>query len=207
MRYCSSKNRIPFFHLENIQQSDSEQGPRDSQKDLHSDTFHPCIKAWLYLDAADASNGPFEFVPGSQRLTWRRLRWEYQQSLEASRHGTERKSARYWDGSFRVKEAELVEMGLGSPVSLRVPPNTLLIANVRGFHRRGKALAAKPRLSLWMQSRDNPFNPLFTPLPRVTALLFEWVWSWHLGRVTRRKVAAGLWRERTGSFARQRHVP
>jgi hypothetical protein len=207
MRYCSSKNRIPFFHLENLRQHAPATGPRDSQKDLHSDTFHPCVKAWLYLDAADASNGPFEYVPGSHRLTWRRLRWEYRQSLQASRQGTQPDSARYWDGSFRVTEAEPAEMGMGQPVAMTVPPNTLLIANVHGFHRRGEASASHPRLSVWMQSRDNPFNPLFTPLPGPTAQIFEWAWSRHMAVETRRKVTAGQWKERTGHFSRERDVP
>ncbi len=207
LRYCSSKNRIPFFFLENLQQGHLKRGSRDSQKDLHCDTFHPCIKAWLYLDPAELHNGPFEFIPGSHRLTWGRVRWEYRQSLEASLRGKLRDPARYWDGSFRVGDADLAEMGLTQPIAMSVPANTLLIANVRGFHRRGEATGQSPRLSVWMQSRDNPFNPLFTPFPKLTARVFEWVWIRHLAREFPRKEAEGLWKGRTGQFVRHPNVP
>ena len=206
LRYCSSKNRVPFFYLENLQQNANDEGARDSQKDLHSDTFHPCIKAWLYLDATNSENGPFEYVPGSHRLSWRRLCWEYQQSLQASRTGAPISANRYWDGSFRVNDTDRTQLQLKPTLSMAVPPNTLVIANVHGFHRRGDAGGTQPRLAIWMQSRDNPFNPLFTPLPTLTAQVFEWAWSSYLERESRRAAGNGLWQRKYGSFARQRHV-
>jgi len=199
LRYAGSKNRPPFFYVENTRQHARDSGQRDPQKDCHMDTFHPCVKAWLYLDDVDERNGPFVYVPGSHRLSWKRVKWEYKESLAASadkRHG----GPRYWDGACRVSDADLAAMGYSEPLAMPVPPNTLVLANVRGFHCRGDALEPSNRLTIWMQARDNPFNPFVTPFPRATANLFEQVWERILRRQDARLAASGLRRRYEGSF-------
>jgi hypothetical protein len=200
LRYASSKNRIPFFSIENLKHHAVESDRADPQKDLHSDTFHPCIKAWLFIDAVDERNGPHVYVPGSHRLTWKRLKWEYRESLKASRSRKYRNSDRYWDGSFRVSDEDLREMGCAAPMPMHVPANTLLIGNVHGFHRRGHANKASTRMTIWMQARDNPFNPLIFPFPRLAARVFEAVWCRYLDRMERRMVGSGQWRIHAGRF-------
>jgi hypothetical protein len=202
LRYASSKNRIPFFHLENIVHHASQSKRPDPQKDFHTDTFHPCIKAWHYIDDVDDHNGPFIFVPGSHRLTWNRIKWEYRQSLIASGNKSDRPEDRYWDGSFRVKAADLEALGYGQPVAMRVPANTLLIANVHGVHRRGDADPKATRMTVWMQARDNPFNPVFSPFPTLTARIFEFFWARHMTQKTRQKTKSGKWQAINGGFTR-----
>jgi len=201
MRYCSSKNRPPLFYVENLCNHANVTPRPDPQRDMHADTFHPCVKGWLYIDAVDDSNGPYVYVPGSHRLSWRRLKWEYRQSLEACRKGEARAPGRYWDGSFRVSERDLEGMGF-APRKFCVPANTLLIGNVYGFHRRGEALAPSNRMTVWMQARDNPFNPLFTFWPGSTARAFEWAWGRVLQRLDRGKLASGEQRNFVGRFSR-----
>ena len=91
-------------------------------------------------------------------------------------------------------------MGYPEPLAMPVPPNTLVLANVRGFHCRGDALEPGTRLTIWMQARDNPFNPLVTPFPRATANLFEQVWERILRRQDARLAASGIRRRYDGSF-------
>jgi hypothetical protein len=176
MRYASSFNRPPIYFIENIRQHVRETSQHDPQKDLHMDTFHPCVKAWLFLDDVTDRNGPFNYVPGSHKLTWARIKWEYGQSFIASTPDRENGN-RYWDGAFRVSLGDLKEMGYPKPISLEVPANTLVIANVRGFHCRGEATQSRHRRSIWMQGRDNPFFPLFTPFPKLTGHIVESLWS------------------------------
>ncbi|MCX2831516.1 phytanoyl-CoA dioxygenase family protein [Microbulbifer thermotolerans] len=202
MRYCSSKNRPPLFYVENLCNHANVVPRPDPQRDMHADTFHPCVKGWLYIDSVDDDNGPYIYVPGSHRLTWRRLKWEYRQSLEACKRGQARAPGRYWDGSFRVSEQALREMGL-APVKFCVPANTLLIANVYGFHRRGEAERRSNRMTVWMQARDNPFNPLFTLWPATTGRVFEWVWGQVLRRLDGPRQAAGEQRVFCGGFSRE----
>lgn len=205
MRYCSSKNRPPLFYVENLCNHANVTPRPDPQRDMHADTFHPCVKGWLYIDAVDDRNGPYIYVPGSHRLGWRRLKWEYRQSLEACKRGADRAPGRYWDGSFRVSGAELVEMGF-EPRKFCVPANTLVIGNVYGFHRRGEALEESHRMTVWMQARDNPFNPLFTLWPRRTGRVFEWVWGRVLQNLDRKKLASGEQRSFRGRFSRGKTV-
>ncbi|WKD48789.1 phytanoyl-CoA dioxygenase family protein [Microbulbifer spongiae] len=201
MRYSSSKNRPPFFFIENLCNHANVTPRPDPQRDMHADTFHPCVKAWLYIDGTDDQNGPYIYVPGSHRLSWGRLKWEYSQSLKACQKGALRDKGRYWDGSFRVSDFALAKMGL-SVEKLCVPPNTLVIANVFGFHRRGEASAKSNRMTIWMQARDNPFNPLFTPCPKYTGRLFEWGWGKVLQRLDKRKIASGELNTFFGRFTR-----
>jgi hypothetical protein len=153
--YCGAKLRPPISFVHCVR-NHAVAGGADPQRTLHSDTFHPAMKAWLFIDDVDARNGPFTYVPGSHRLTWARLKWEYAQSLAAS--GAENRYASR--GSLRIGERELAELGFAAPVSLAVRANTLVIADTHGFHRRGEATERSRRLALYASLRANPFNPL-----------------------------------------------
>ncbi len=201
IRFCSSKNRPPLFYIENLCNKANVTPRPDPQRDLHADTFHPCVKAWLFIDDVSDDNGSHIYVPGSQRLSWSRLRWEYKQSLEACKQGEERQKGRYWDGSFRVSPEDLSAMGFVTK-KISVPANTLLIGNVYGFHCRGEAKQKSNRMTIWMQARDNPFNPFFTPLPAPAAKVFEWVWGVTLKHEDKAKTASGEQRNIIGRFKR-----
>lgn len=131
----------------------------DPQKHFHSDTFHPTMKAWLFLEDVTADKGPFQYVEGSHRLTLKRLCWEYRQSIQG-RQLNERYAAR---GSLRIAESELASLDLLHIQTFDVPANTLVIADTSGFHRRGEAAAGSSRLSVYFSSRLNPYIPF--PLP------------------------------------------
>src|SRR5437016_4485285 len=78
-------------------------GPPDPQTALHADTFHPTVKAWLFLTDVAADAGPFTYVPGSHLLTAQRLAWERRMSLAARRSP----DADTREGSFRIDPGEL----------------------------------------------------------------------------------------------------
>ncbi len=155
MRFAGARLKYPFSAIHCVKNGFAD-GVGDPQKTVHSDTFHPTMKAWLFVDDVTEENGPFMFVHGSQRLTWRRLKWEYRQSI-AGKDLPDRYSTR---GSLRATEDDLAEMRLPSAVALTVPANTLVIANTHGFHRRGTAAPGSSRMAMIAQSRTNPFNPL-----------------------------------------------
>jgi hypothetical protein len=202
MRYASSKNRPPLYYIENLRLKAADSALRDPQQDFHTDSFHPCVKAWLFIDDVSTRNAPHVYVPGSHRLTWKRLQWEYRESLAASAAGRQPAGDRYWDGSFRVTQQHLRDMGCNAPQSFQVPGNTLLIANVHGFHRRGDATEPSARMTIWMQARDNPFNPLVSLFPRLSARLVEDVWCHYARRRDERRAAAGQLRRIRGGFDR-----
>lgn len=154
LRFAAGKAVRPLAYVQTIRNNEVEGGP-DPQKLLHSDTFHPTMKSWLFLDDVDGVNGPFTYVPGSHRASRARLRWEYRKSLEIA-GGDDRYSG---NGSLRLSEADRLEMGLPAPVGLAVAAGTLVVANTHGFHCRGRASGRAARTELWTLSRSNPFNP------------------------------------------------
>ncbi len=155
MKYTSAKNSSPIYYIQNIK-SNAVDADADPQRHLHSDTFHATMKSWLFLDDVGDHNGPFTYVKGSHKLTIKRLKWEYQKSIEGSSQSNSYSSR----GSLRVADEELEGMGMPAPQSFRVPANTLVIADTHGFHRRGAASEKSSRMEIWAFSRTNPFSPL-----------------------------------------------
>lgn len=130
----------------------------DSQKLTHRDTFHHTYKLWYFTHDVELATGPFEYSVGSHRLSWKRLRWEYWRSVKIS---ADKKLHR--GGAFRVTNEELAEMGVASPKPLCVKANTLVIANTRGFHRRGFAQQGITRVGVYGSFRPIAFFPFLQP--------------------------------------------
>ena len=128
---------------------------RDPQGSLHADTFHPTVKAWLFLDDVGQEASPFTYVPGSHRLTPERLDWERRMSLIAAGSKDQMTS----EGSFRIAETELAELGLPACRRLAARANTLIVADTFGFHARGPSSAPGCRVEVWAYGRRNPFLP------------------------------------------------
>jgi hypothetical protein len=153
--YVGSRLKHPFCQVQ-ILKRDFAANESDPQKSVHIDTFHPTLKGWFFLDDVGAEQGPFHYVPGSHRLSRRRLKWEYAQSLKARHSPNEHVAA----GSFRASPEDLDEMGLPQPVPVTVKANTLVLADTVGFHRRGEAQDDGARRAIYVFMRTNPFNPV-----------------------------------------------
>jgi len=154
MAYVASTNSEPLYYIQTIFGGFAD-GPPDPQLQLHSDTFHPSLKAWFFLTAVEEEDRPLIYVAGSHRLTPERLRWEQARSETVLKDG-DRLSQR---GSFRVSADELGVLGLPAPTRFCVPANTLVIADTCGFHARGDAQGRTVRIELWAYSRRSPFLP------------------------------------------------
>lgn len=156
--YAGSFAAAPMIYIQTIL-SGACTGPADPQTDLHTDTFHPTVKAWLFLNDVEAEAMPFVYVPGSHRLTEERLDWERRMSIAASRPiGSD-----YRQGGPRlvraVSPAEIAAMNLPEPRSIAVPANTLVVADTFGFHARGPSAGPALRVEIWAFGRRNPFLP------------------------------------------------
>jgi hypothetical protein len=154
LQYTGTARQLPLMYIQAIKNGFGA-GKQDPQKNLHSDTFHPTMKAWLFLDTVTPEKGPFTYIPGSQQFSWRRLKWEYKQSCRI-KNSPDVYSAK---GSLRLNSAGASEMKLNAPRAFAVSANTLVIANTHGFHSRGQAQPRQSRLEIWCYSRLNPFNP------------------------------------------------
>ena len=156
-RFTAGHLREPFYYLEKVKNGyNSNNGAPDPQKSLHSDTFHPTMKCWFFIDDVKEEAGPFMYVPQSQRLTWKNIKWQYRMSIGAK----DAKNTLHAKGSSRYDAKDLEELGLPPAKAFAVKKNTLVFANTFGIHRRGDSAQKSTRLALWGDSRTNPFNPL-----------------------------------------------
>ena len=152
-RYVSSFAVDPIVSIQTIF-AHAEPGGSDPQTVAHIDTFHPTMKAWLFLEAVPEAQGPFAYWPGSHRRTPRREAWERRKSIEASDPKGRRKG-----GAFRITPAEMTRLGYGPPRRFAVAANTLVVADTCGLHARSPTAQPGARLEIWASSRHNPFVP------------------------------------------------
>ena len=112
---------------------------KDHQKLIHLDTYFPAIKFWWFPEAVTKSNGPLCYVKNSCYADEKLQMWYYKQSVDVCEKSYESwRGKDHTEGSFRVSEEELAELGLElQPVEVQA--DTLVIANVAGFHSRGDA--------------------------------------------------------------------
>ncbi|KGD99878.1 phytanoyl-CoA dioxygenase family protein [Rhizobium sp. YS-1r] len=159
IRYVGGAGGDPVYFIQTVIAEPAVK-QADPQTALHADTFHSTSKAWLFLQDVGPDDGPFVFVPGSHKLTEKRLEWEYRQSLLANSD----KRSHHADGSFRITPAELSELGDFAPQKVAVPANTLVVADTYAFHSRAVSDRHTTRVELHAYHRANPFTPLpFSP--------------------------------------------
>lgn len=158
LRYMASFDAEPVLFL-HIVLTDPSMGEHDPQCAIHSDTFQPTAKCWFFMHEIKEDEGPHTYVPGSHKMTEKRLAWEYKKSLTAH----EDPVVYHARGSFRATLDDLDEMGLPHPVPVLIPGNTLVVADTHGFHAR--AISEKPtvRFGIYGSLRGSPYAP-FTGL-------------------------------------------
>lgn len=153
MAYVASSRAAPLYYVQTIS-GGLGASLSDPQVDLHSDTFHPSMKAWLFLTDVADDGRPLTYVAGSHRLTPERAAWEQGQAVAIG--SADRLSQR---GSLRIGVEELAALGLPPPTRFTVPANTLVAIDTSGFHARADSDHPTLRVELWAYSRRSPFVP------------------------------------------------
>lgn len=114
---------------------------------------------FFYLNKVDETNGAFVYAKGSHKLTIARLVHEYELSVR------EAKLAKglpipecLWERRVNevrnvIKPENWSRMKI-SETQMCVEPNTLVIANNMGFHRRGAFTSSEPRKALLINYRN-----------------------------------------------------
>lgn len=124
----------------------------------HADVSYPGVKGFYYLSDTDTANGAFMYAKGSHKINLRRLYWEYRKSIEhaKSRKGATNKfiqgdeTGRSWHCMTREEEAREGIQG----TSMVGKANSLVLFDVRGFHRRGEFTSERPREFVLAYYRD-----------------------------------------------------
>jgi hypothetical protein len=151
--YVASTRAEPLYYVQTVLSGQAAGAP-DPQLELHSDTFHPSLKAWLFLTDVTDDQGPLTYVAGSHRLTPKRLAWEKARSIDIG--NSDRLSQR---GSLRIRPDELGALDLPQPTRFAVPANTLVVIDTCGFHARGSSDGPTVRAEIWAYVRRTPFLP------------------------------------------------
>ena len=198
-RYVSSFDAEPMVYIQTVFAGAEEAAAADPQTALHMDTFHPVMKAWLYLDDITDAVGPLVYAPGTHRRTPRREAWERARSVTACTTAAK-------GGAFRVTEAELPRLGARGVHRFDVPAGTLIVADTSGFHARAKSPHASMRVEIYASSRRRPFFPWTRPgledLPWIGPRLGELADALESRGLRRRKFGAPSRRvARTSAYA------
>lgn len=121
------------------------EGEPDLEAQLHSDTFHPTHKIWLYLTDVTEDDGPLLFYPGSQKLSLASLRGTYADSVADN------------VGARRVPPEEVRARHL-EPKVFTCRRGTVVVANTIGYHGRVQGRPPGQRLVLHVELRPDPFR-------------------------------------------------
>jgi hypothetical protein len=152
-RYVSSFDLDPIVSIQTIF-TKAAPGRPDPQTAWHVDSFHPTMKAWLFLQDVAEADGPFCYAPGSHLRTPRREALEKRRSVEACDPSSGRKG-----GAFRFSDQEVQRLKAGAPRRFPVAANTLVVADTYGVHARSPSAGPTARLEIWASTRRNPFLP------------------------------------------------
>jgi len=148
---CASRKPLDFTKKGNqalaqieflVQGDDSAE---DVETQIHSDVFYSSNKAWLYLNDIHMNDGPLTYFMKSRKNDKLKLKYEYENSIKENP-----------DKSRRITQEELSERGLEETV-MNVEGNTLVMADVNGYHRRLKGEEGKERLAIIFRERGTPF--------------------------------------------------
>jgi Phytanoyl-CoA dioxygenase (PhyH) len=124
---------------------------------LHADVHYSSGKAWLYLNDIDESNGAFVYAKGSKRMTLARLAHEYDASV---RHAKAKRDKTLFSETpaclVRMPtERQLRGMKIEETV-ISGKANTLVFADVMGFHKRGEFEEGCRREQVQIRFMDRP---------------------------------------------------
>lgn len=158
LKYCSFlfEDKIPMKKnfIEILCHADLK---NDIQKTWHIDTFHNTCKWWFYLeDIQDDNKGAFEYIKGSHKNTFNRLKYEKKciediQSKKITDNGSLEGSLRYYND----KTIKSLGYNDNDFIKAKFKKNTLLIVNTHGIHKRGCGKVGTSRLSLGADLRKN----------------------------------------------------
>jgi len=149
------ENTTYFQHVVNESQD------RDVQKILHQDTFFPAMKFWYFPWSVDVCDGPLVYVPGSNVLDVAREEWMLKQISEIMSGSAipHERTYGHAEGSLRVFGSELKTLNPEfNAKKIAVRENTLVVANVFGFHARAEVTGAQ-RVRLAIHGSYRPIKP------------------------------------------------
>lgn len=150
----------PEIFLDTYQKLNDRGFDNDIENILHADLHTSTVKMFFYLNDVDEQNGAFVYAKGSHKLTRQRLKYEYELSIRQAqmKRGVKIQDeflARRGSETRNTITAEQLDNMKAKETQIRARPNTLVVANNMGFHRRGEFTCDRPRKALMINFRNS----------------------------------------------------
>jgi hypothetical protein len=148
----------------------------DTQNILHMDTFSKIIKIWIFENNSNITeeNGPLNFVKGTHRISYNKLRWMYDYGQETNRDVIIEPSFRLRNINNNTETRNYINEidSLKIPIyPLNNTKRTIIFADTSAFHSRGKGLKGKIRKSLRIRGDTDGgikrLNPFYLPKNKI----------------------------------------
>lgn len=149
------KKQIKKFNLENSYFGDPKED-KDLNVKFHCDVHFDSHKVLYYISNVTEEDGPFIYCKKSHKNNFNRLIYEFKRGQVNDAH------KEYWrieDHLDKKFFADYFKNLMKQEYKIICPENTLIIANVHGFHKRGEAFKNKKRSIIRIANRYNPIGP------------------------------------------------
>ena len=150
----------PVEQIKNFDLEDSFFGDPKYDTDqnvlFHSDVHFDSHKILYYISDVSEEEAPFIYCKKSHKNNFQRLWYELMRGQLNDSHKNSYRIENHLDKKFF---ANYFKKLMNNKYKVIAPKNTLIIANVHGFHKRGEANKDKKRSIIRIPYRYNPLGP------------------------------------------------
>ena len=147
--------QIKNFDLENSSFGDP-QDDSDQNVQFHCDVHFDSHKILYYISDVSEEDAPFIYCKKSHKNNFQRMWYELKRGQLQDSHKDSYRIENHLDKKFFANYFKKITEHKHRVIA---PENTLIIANVHGFHKRGEASKDKKRSIIRIPYRYNPLGP------------------------------------------------
>ena len=149
-------DKIKKLDLETTKFGDPE-NDSDNNVPFHADVHFHSHKVLFYMNDVTMDGGPFVYSKNSHKNNFQRLIFEFMRGQLKDSHKEGWRVQKHLDKKFFKSYYEKL---LKEEIKVACPANTLIIANVHGFHKRGESIPGVERSLIRVPFRYNPLGPV-----------------------------------------------
>ena len=124
---------------------------------FHADVHFHSHKVLFYINDVKLDGGPFIYCKNSHKNKFDRLLFELMRGQLKDSHEEKWRIQKHLDKNFFKKYFQKLKK---QEYKVACPANTLVIANVHGFHKRGESNSGVERSLIRIPFRYNPLGPV-----------------------------------------------
>jgi len=133
-----------------------EKEDTDENVEFHCDIHFDSHKVLYYMSDVSEEDAPFIYCKKSHKNNLQRMWYEFKRGQLDDSHKDSYRIKNHLNKKFFLKYFQKLMKQKYKVIS---PENTLVIANVHGFHKRGEAIKDRKRSIIRIPYRYNPLGP------------------------------------------------